>query len=152
MNRSRSCGVLLPLTALPSPGGIGCLSHEAYRFVDFLKEAGQSCWQILPLGQTGYGDSPYQSFSTFAGNPYLIDLTEYVRRGYLSSEDLEEHAGTTGEIDYGRLYVERWALLKKAYVNSPFCEDLREPWDGERFRGDREDFERFLRETDWLED
>ena len=66
--------MLMPVSALPGAYGIGCFSKEAYEFVDILKEAGQKLWQILPLGQTGYGDSPYQSFSTFAGNPYFIDL------------------------------------------------------------------------------
>ena len=70
----RESGILLPISSLPSPYGIGCFSREAYEFVDQLKEAGQSYWQILPLGPTSYGDSPYQSFSTFAGNPYFIDL------------------------------------------------------------------------------
>ena len=70
----RSAGILLPISSLPSPYGIGCFSQEAYDFVDWLKEAGQTYWQILPLGVTSYGDSPYQSFSAFAGNPYLIDL------------------------------------------------------------------------------
>ena len=70
----RASGILLPVASLPSRYGIGCFSKEAYEFVDRLEEAGQSYWQILPLGPTGYGDSPYQSFSTFAGNPYFIDL------------------------------------------------------------------------------
>ena len=70
----RSCGILLPVFALPSPYGIGTLGRAAYDFVDFLRQAGQSWWQILPLGPTGYGDSPYQSFSAYAGNPYFIDL------------------------------------------------------------------------------
>ena len=70
----RKSGMLMPVSALPGAYGIGCFSKEAYEFVDILKEAGQKLWQILPLGQTGYGDSPYQSFSTFAGNPYFIDL------------------------------------------------------------------------------
>ena len=83
----RTCGVLLPITSLPSKYGIGCFSTEAYRFVDFLVEAGQSWWQILPLGQTGYGDSPYQSFSTFAGNPYFIDLEQLIGAGYLTREE-----------------------------------------------------------------
>ena len=74
----RRSGVLLPVTSLPSRFGIGTFSKEAYAFVDFLKEAGQKLWQILPLGPTGYGDSPYQAFSTFAGNPYLIDLEELI--------------------------------------------------------------------------
>lgn len=70
----RSCGVLLPISALPSPYGIGTLGKAAYDFVDFLTEAGQSWWQLLPVGPTSYGDSPYQSFSTYAGNPYFVDL------------------------------------------------------------------------------
>ena len=68
----RSAGILLPISSLPSPYGIGCFSQEAYDFVDWLREAGQTYWQILPLGVTSYGDSPYQSFSAFAGNPYFI--------------------------------------------------------------------------------
>ena len=74
MVMERASGVLLPIFSLPSKYGIGCFSKEAYQFIDRLKAAGQSYWQILPLGPTGYGDSPYQSFSTFAGNPYFIDL------------------------------------------------------------------------------
>ena len=70
----RQSGILLPISALPSEYGIGCFSKEAYDFVDILNQCGQSLWQILPLGPTGYGDSPYQSFSSFAGNPYYIDL------------------------------------------------------------------------------
>ena len=70
----RAAGILMPISSLPSEYGIGCFSKSAYEFVDWLKEAGQSYWQILPLGPTSYGDSPYQSFSTFAGNPYFIDL------------------------------------------------------------------------------
>ena len=69
----RKSGILLPVSSLPSKYGIGCFSKEAYKFIDRLKEAGQAYWQILPLGPTSYGDSPYQSFSTFAGNPYFID-------------------------------------------------------------------------------
>lgn len=74
----RESGILLPVSSLPSKYGIGCFSAEAYEFVDQLRETGQSCWQILPLGPTGYGDSPYQSFSTFAGNPYFIDRKSVV--------------------------------------------------------------------------
>ena len=70
----RGAGVLLPVSCLPSDYGIGTFGHEAYRFVDFLAAAGQRYWQVLPLGPTSYGDSPYQSFSAFAGNPYYIDL------------------------------------------------------------------------------
>lgn len=77
----RASGILLPISSIPSSYGIGTFSKEAYEFVDFLKEAGQTYWQILPLGPTGYGDSPYQSFSTFAGNPYYIDLEQLIERG-----------------------------------------------------------------------
>ena len=76
----RAAGILMPITSLPSEYGIGCFSKSAYDFVDWLKEAGQSYWQILPLGPTSYGDSPYQSFSTFAGNPYFIDLEELIKK------------------------------------------------------------------------
>ena len=78
----RAAGILMPITSLPSEYGIGCFSKSAYDFVDWLKEAGQSYWQILPLGPTSYGDSPYQSFSTFAGNPYFISLKAMVERSY----------------------------------------------------------------------
>ena len=77
----RASGVLLPVSSIPSEYGIGCFSKEAYDFVDQLAEAGQQYWQILPLGPTGYGDSPYQSCSTFAGNPYFIDLKELTEKG-----------------------------------------------------------------------
>ena len=82
MKMQRSAGILLPVSSLPSPYGIGCFSQEAYDFVDWLKEAGQTYWQILPLGVTSYGDSPYQSFSAFAGNPYFISLDELVKEGW----------------------------------------------------------------------
>ena len=80
----RAAGILMPITSLPSEYGIGCFSKSAYDFVDWLKEAGQSYWQILPLGPTSYGDSPYQSFSTFAGNPYFISLKALVEEGVLT--------------------------------------------------------------------
>ena len=79
----RSCGILLPISALPSPYGIGTLGKAAYDFVDFLAEAGQSWWQLLPVGPTSYGDSPYQSFSTYAGNPYFVDLELLCQDGLL---------------------------------------------------------------------
>ena len=78
--------MLMPVSALPGAYGIGCFSKEAYEFVDILKEAGQKLWQILPLGQTGYGDSPYQSFSTFAGNPYFIDLETLIEDELLTRQ------------------------------------------------------------------
>ena len=85
----RSSGVLLPISALPSPYGIGTLGKSAYEFVDFLSQAGQKYWQILPLGPTSYGDSPYSSFSTFAGNPYFIDLDLLIRDNLLTREEVE---------------------------------------------------------------
>ena len=87
MSDKRQCGVLLPVSSLPSKYGIGCFSKSAYDFVDALKVAGQSCWQILPLGPTSYGDSPYQSFSTFAGNPYFISLEDLIEEGVLTQKE-----------------------------------------------------------------
>ena len=84
----RASGILMPVFSLPGPYGIGTLGREAYRFVDFLAEAGQSYWQILPIGPTGYGDSPYQSFSAFAGNPYFIDFDLLAQQGLLAREEL----------------------------------------------------------------
>ena len=86
----RSAGILLPISSLPSPYGIGCFSQEAYDFVDWLKEAGQTYWQILPLGVTSYGDSPYQSFSAFAGNPYFISLDALVEEGVLTADECKK--------------------------------------------------------------
>ena len=119
----RSCGVLLPVTSLSSRYGIGCFSTEAYRFIDFLVQAGQSWWQILPLGQTGYGDSPYQSFSTFAGNPYMIDPDQLIGAGYLSREEVDQYdfGGHPAYVDYDRIYQVRFLLLRRAYENSPFA-------------------------------
>ena len=116
----RTSGILFPVFSLPGKYGIGCFSEEAYRFVDFLKEAGQTYWQILPLGPTGYGDSPYQSFSTFAGNPYLISLEELISQGLLSREECEavDFGDDDSAVDYGKLYMGRWDLLRKAYTRS----------------------------------
>lgn len=120
----RSCGVLLPVFSLPSKYGIGCFSKEAYRFVDFLKLAGQKYWQILPLGPTGYGDSPYQAFSTFAGNPYFIDVEEFVSLGFIKKADCKKYSAENGErIDYELLYQNRRALLRKAFENSNISAD-----------------------------
>ena len=119
----RKCGVLLPITSLPSRYGIGCFSKEAYEFVDFLAEAGQSYWQILPLGQTGYGDSPYQSFSTFGGNPYFVDPAALVQAGWLSEEDVLacDFGSDPQYVNYEAVYHARLPLLFKAYQNSPFA-------------------------------
>ena len=116
----RGSGILLPVASLPSPYGIGAFSKEAYDFIKVLKKAGQSYWQILPLGPTGYGDSPYQSFSTFAGNPYFIDLETLVEKGWLKKKEctLCDFGSNPRRIDYGRIYEHRSALLRKAFKRS----------------------------------
>lgn len=113
----RACGILLPVSSLPSPYGIGAFSREAYKFVDKLKAAGQQYWQILPLGPTGYGDSPYQSFSAFAGNPYFIDLEQLIREKLLTRAECNkaDFGQNDRDIDYGKLYENRFPLLRKAY-------------------------------------
>ena len=122
----RRAGLLMPIFSLPGKYGIGSFSKEARAFADFLKEAGQSYWQILPLGPTGYGDSPYQSFSTFAGNPYFIDLEQLQEEGYLSEADCAELANVSeSQIDYGMLYEKRYPVLKKAMDR--FFEKLNTP-------------------------
>ena len=116
----RSAGILLPISSLPSPYGIGCFSQEAYNFVDWLKEAGQTYWQILPLGTTSYGDSPYQSFSAFAGNPYFISLDALVEEGVLTAAECKKtnFGRKADDINYHRLYTERGRLLRLAYSRS----------------------------------
>ena len=109
----RASGILMPVFSLPGPYGIGTLGREAYHFVDFLAAAGQSFWQVLPIGPTGYGDSPYQSFSAFAGNPYFIDFGLLARQGFLTEAELPAPA-PGGPIRYDLLYAERPALLQKA--------------------------------------
>ncbi len=112
----RSAGILLPLSSLPSPHGIGTMGRAAYDFADFLAAAGQKYWQLLPLGPTSYGDSPYQSFSSFAGNPYFIDLEPLVEDGLLTREEVDscDWGGDARRVDYGRLYENRFPLLAKA--------------------------------------
>ena len=136
---NRASGVLLPVFSLPSKYGIGCFSKEAYQFVDQLREAGQSYWQILPLGPTGYGDSPYQSFSTYAGNPYFIDLETLIKEGLLTKKECKEYDfGDKAEcIDYEKIYYSRFKVLKKAF---------------ERFEKD-EVYDNFVKENaHWLDD
>lgn len=111
----RCSGVLLPIFSLPSPYGIGTLGKAAYDWIDFLHEAGQQLWQVLPIGPTSFGDSPYQSFSAFAGNPYFIDLEQLCEDGLLQKEDcvpLADQADRAA-IDYAKQYQYRYAILKK---------------------------------------
>ena len=112
----RESGILMHITSLPGPYGIGTMGKQAYRFVDFLEEAGQSCWQILPLSPTGFGDSPYQSFSAFAGNHYLIDLDTLVEEGLLKKAELTKvnWGSIRGRVDFGTIYKERSKILKIA--------------------------------------
>lgn len=135
----RASGVLLPIFSLPSKYGIGCFSKEAYQFIDRLKAAGQSYWQILPLGPTGYGDSPYQSFSTFAGNPYFIDLETLTGEGLLTAQECEYGCEEIREdkIDYEKIYKTRFQILEKAFS---------------RF-GENDEYRAFVSENQfWLED
>ncbi|MBQ1318809.1 MAG: 4-alpha-glucanotransferase [Solobacterium sp.] len=112
----RSAGILMPLSALDGPYGIGTMGRQARKFVDFLARAGQKYWQILPLGPTGYGDSPYSCFSSFAGNPYLIDLDLLADRGLLKKEEYEwlYWGGDPCRVDYHALYEYRDRVLRMA--------------------------------------
>lgn len=136
----RASGILMPIFSLSSPYGIGTFGKAAYEFVDFLKEAGQTYWQILPLGPTGFGDSPYQSFSSYAGNPYFIDLDTLKYWGYLHSGEYENiDYGTPLKVDYGKLYNNRLPVLNiaaKRFLENP-----------------KSDFSDFCKENDyWLDD
>ena len=109
----RASGILMPVFSLPGPYGIGTLGDEAFAFVDFLAAAKQTYWQILPIGPTGYGDSPYQSFSAFAGNPYFIDYRLLAADGLLTEDELPSPQPAE-RIDYGALYQQRPVVLRKA--------------------------------------
>ena len=112
----RKSGILCPISSLASKYGIGSFSQEAYDFVDFLVESGQSYWQVLPFGPTGFGDSPYQSFSTFAGNPYFISPDLLIKDGLLSVHEVREYdfGSFVDTVDYGALYNNRFKMLQKA--------------------------------------
>ena len=141
----RSSGILFHPTSLPGKYGIGTLGKEAYAFIDFLKKSRQKLWQIFPLGPTGYGDSPYQSFSSFAGNPYLIDFDLLIEAHLLSEEDLRDvFFGDNEEyIDYGAVYNQKYPLLRKAYENFKSSDNHEM----------RENLEHFKRENaSWLND
>src|ERR1700746_3049347 len=119
MKFPRSSGVLLHPTSLPGPFGIGDLGPEAFRFAKFLVDAGQSLWQVLPLGPTGYGDSPYACYSAFAGNTLLISPEQLVADGLLDESDLQESAdgfaASSERINFGEVHVAKNQLLRKAY-------------------------------------
>ena len=134
---NRTAGILLPITSLPSKYGIGCFSESAYRFVDWLKGAGQCYWQILPLVPTSYGDSPYQSFSTYAGNPYLINLEALIGEGVLTREECDavDFGDDEVDIDYEKMYNGRYKLLRKAYERSNISQN--------------EEYNRFVEENAW---
>lgn len=134
---NRTAGILLSVSSLPGRFGIGCFSKSAYDFVDWLKEAGQTYWQILPLGPTSYGDSPYQSFSTFAGNPYFISLDELIEEGVLTEKECKnaDFGKKADDIDYEKIYKKRYPLLRKAYERSRVSENP--------------DYVRFVEENRW---
>ncbi len=120
MKKIRKSGVLMPVASLPGKYGIGTFGKESYHFIDMLAESGQSYWQILPLGPTSYGDSPYQSFSTFAGNPYFIDPDILIFEGLLTKKEADSYdfGKDPEKIDYGKMYSARFRLLRKAYVRA----------------------------------
>ena len=135
----RSSGILMPISSLPSPHGIGTMGKAAYDFADFLAAAGQKYWQLLPLGPTSYGDSPYQSFSSFAGNPYFIDLDLLVKDKLLTRAEVNacDWGDDPRYVDYGKIYASRFTLLEKAKARG--------------FTRDREAVAAFERENErWL--
>ena len=119
MDKTRSAGILMPVFSLPGEYGIGSFGKDAEEFIDIVAETGNRVWQVLPMGPTSYGDSPYQSFSSFAINPYYIDLEGLKEEGLLTEEELKEEKeaflSSSEKIDYGLLYQRRYPLLRKAY-------------------------------------
>lgn len=137
---TRGAGILLSVTSLPSDYGIGTLGEEAFGFVDLLVDLRQRYWQVLPLGPTSYGDSPYQSFSAFAGNPYLIDLNELIREGLLTKSQVKSYnwGDDESDIEYAVIFENRFQVLQKAF---------------ERFDTREKGYTAFCRENEeWLED
>lgn len=136
----RGAGILLAVTSLPSPYGIGTMGKEAFRFVDMLTDLRQKYWQVLPIGPTSFGDSPYQSFSAFAGNPYLIDLDILIEEGLLKQEEVDGYnwGGRKDDVDYALIYTNRFKVLKSAF---------------NRFDVKKDAFKKFCRDNkEWLED
>ncbi|MCR5430869.1 MAG: 4-alpha-glucanotransferase [Eubacterium sp.] len=136
----RSAGILMPISSLPSPYGIGTFGSKAYKFVDHLEASGQKFWQVLPLGPTSFGDSPYQSFSAFAGNPYFIDLDFLIEDGLITRDFVEDFKWSLedGYVDYGLLFENRYQVLREAFANSDHQKT--------------EEYKIFVKENDWLED
>ncbi len=144
MTFQRSSGILLHPTSLPGPYGVGDLGDNAYRFIDFLAAAGCKLWQVLPLGPTGYGDSPYQCFSAFAGNPYLVSPDRLIELGLLTQLDFSDMpAWPTHQVDFGGLYRWKPALLEKAYTRFESLPGGSLHTEFEAFR---------LKNASWLED
>ena len=137
----RQSGILLHISSLPSRYGIGSLGQAAYQFVDFLEASGQTLWQVLPIGVTGFGDSPYQSFSTFAGNPYFIDLEELLEQDLLEPAEVQAASqnGSVDHVEYGMLFETRLPLLKKAALRGYG-----------RYGAEEQDF--YRENEDWLPD
>ncbi len=140
MSIYRSAGILLPISSLPSNYGIGTLGEEAYNFIDFLKKSKMKYWQILPIGPTSFGDSPYQSFSSCACNPYFIDLDILIEDGLLKKDDLKDlKEFNPAYVEYGYIYETRFEILRKAYQRG--------------FENDKRQFRAYYRENkNWLED
>ena len=137
---TRGAGVLLAITSLPSSYGIGTLGEAAIQFVDMLVELRQKYWQVLPIGPTSYGDSPYQAYSAFAGNPYMIDLDLLVQDGLLKKEEIinVDWGDDERDVDYGKIYESRFKILKIAFI---------------RFDTEIIEFRNFcVREEEWLEE
>lgn len=137
---TRGAGILLSITSLPSPYGIGTMGKAAYQFVDMLVDLRQKYWQVLPIGPTSYGDSPYSSYSAYAGNPYLIDLDILISEGLLTKEEVESHDWGDAEdrVDYALIFQGRFQVLRKAF---------------ERFSTNDKNFQHFVKEKKkWLED
>ncbi|CAB1246193.1 4-alpha-glucanotransferase [Ruminococcaceae bacterium BL-4] len=135
----RGAGILLPISALPSPYGIGTFGRDAYHFIDFLCSSGVSYWQVLPIGPTSYGDSPYQSFSAFAGNPYFIDLDLLIEEGLLTSKEVcLDWGDDQSRADYAKLYKNRFGILRKAFSRSHYF--------------DSSVYHDFCRQNPWLDD
>jgi len=137
----RKAGILMPVSSLPSPYGIGSFGKGAYEFVDFLSETKNKYWQLLPLNPTSYGDSPYQSPASMAGNPYFIDPDILRSKGLLEKNELEAHKTDGKRVDYGRLFATRYELLRTAYER--FTEN-----GGEKLS----EYKNFLKNTAWIED